>query len=108
MYRELRAREEFFAEHADLRGSRRMVTGTKQRESGLLGVGDLAVAIHGDQIGWTQEAERARFFTAGGNLGHGDILEYGLKRVEEVEVFAAGRMLVRADQHFFGATTTRN
>ena len=74
----------------------------------MLGVGDLAVAIHGDQIGWAQVTEGAGVFAARRDLGHSDIFEYGFERVEEVEIFAARGVFVRADEHFFGAATAGN
>src|SRR5271156_3508920 len=62
---QLRAGEEFFAEHTNLRGGRRMVPGAQECERGLLSVGNLAIAIHGDEIGGAHIAESARFLAAG-------------------------------------------
>ena len=79
-----------------------------QAQRGLLRVGDQAVEIHRHQVGAAEIAQLARFFAAGGNLGHGDVFEHGLERVEQVEIFFAFGALVGADHHFLGAAAARD
>ncbi len=108
---ELRSGQELFAKHADLRRggafSRarrgRTPAGSHQRKRGGLGVGYKAVAVHRDPVGAAQKAQIARFFSAGSHFGHGDGLEGGLERAEQVEVFATRGAFAGTNQHFFGA-----
>ena len=104
--------DEFLAEHADRRlvgrGPSRAVAFADQLERGRFGVGDQAVAIHGDEIAGAEEAEAARLFGAGGNLGHGQGLEERLQSVEQVEVLAARGVFVGANEHFLRAAAGRD
>src|SRR5579884_2293308 len=112
--RELRAGEELLAEDlhlgglsAFLPGSRRgLPAASMEGESRLLGIGDEAVAVHGNKIFAAEVAEVAALFGAGANLGHGDVLEDRFEGVEEIEIFHAGGMLVGANKHFLGAAAT--
>ena len=70
----------------------------------MLRISDEAIDVHRHQVGAAEIAQLARFFAAGGNLGHGDVLEHGLQRVVQVEIFFAFGALVGADHHFLGAT----
>ena len=47
------------------------------------------VGIHRDPIFRPQVKKLPRMFGAGRNLGHGDIFEHGLERMEQVQVFLA-------------------
>src|SRR5438094_7924560 len=122
---ELRAGKELFAEHFNLRSLRaflptsreRLVAAAYESQRGFLGVGNQAVAVHGDTIFAAQISQVAAFLSAGDHLGHSDGFEDGLQRVEKIQVGFRRRgqakarptgVLVRADQHFLRAAAAGN
>ena len=60
------------------------------------------------EIAGAEEAEAARLFGAGRNLGHGQGLEQRLQRVEQVEVLAARGMFAGANENFLRAAAGRD
>ncbi len=54
-------------------------------------------------VGGAEKPERARFFGAGGNFGHGQGFENRLESVEKIEDHRAGGVFIGADDHLLRA-----
>ena len=88
---------------------RRFVSGANQFQCAGLGVGQHALAVHGDVVGFMQEAQTARFVSRSRNLAGSDGLEGFLHGLHEFDGLAAssGRIdrgaIHRAQQHLLAA-----